>query len=121
MTEDDVRDRVAIHADLPRDDIPDGIEVADPEDEPERVVEIMYLRDRDEYQICTLYARPGSAVKFVHRTTDNLEDALQVAIDEVSSDYPLLGRVYAWDWSSEVEDEPGSDRMPRPWEDEDDG
>lgn len=118
--EDGYRDRIAIHADLPREDIPDGIDVVDPEDEPARAVEIMYIRDRQEYETCVRYARPGSATKFIHGVTDTLTDAIQIAIDQVSMDYPLLGRVYAYDWVSEIEGEPGSNRIPRPWSNDED-
>ena len=118
--EDDYRDRIAIHADLPRDDVPDGIDVVSPDSEPEKAIEIMFLRDRDEYQACLRFARPGSATKFIYGTTDTLTDALQVAIDQVSSDYPLLMRVYTYDWASEIEGESGSNQIPRPWE-EDEG
>jgi hypothetical protein len=117
MSEDEYLSRVALHGSIP-DDVPEDIEVTN--EEPDVVVEILYIRPRKEYGVYsrhhqTLFLDHGGGGPF-----DEFEDALELAIETArSEDLPLLQRVYTYAPENEAEKELGAERIPIPWEEDD--
>lgn len=115
MTDDEYLTRVAVHGSISSDDVPSGVELTD--EELDAVVEIVYVRERDEYRVFvrhhqTLFLDYGGG------SISEFDAAREVAIETARDEgHPLLRRIYAWVPVSEA-DELGADRIPIPWEDD---
>lgn len=111
---DEYLTRVAVHGSIP-DDVPEDIEITN--EERDAIVEVLYIRRDSEYRVLsrhrqTLYLDHGGGPH------ESFEAALNAAIETARDEsLPLLRRVYSWVPDSEA-DEPGVDRIPIPWDDE---
>ena len=119
MTDDDeYYRRVALHGSISDDDCPDDIQTTD--EELDAVIEIVYFRPDDQYGVYERHIRSG-ALHLQHEwPMDEFANALEHAI-EISREtsHPLLKRIYAYTYQSDPE-EPGEDRIPVPWSDDED-
>jgi len=87
-------------------------------EELDDIIEVIYYRDRDEYSVNSRYLRNG-VLHLRHGVCDGIKDAATLAIDVARDEgHPILRRVYTYVPSGEDE-EPGEDRIPRPWYDDD--
>lgn len=111
--------RVALHGTIDPDDVGDDIELTD--EELDAVIEIIYFRLEGEYGVYERHIYRGVLHLQHEFPMDEYSRALEHAIDLArSTGHPLLIHIYAW-IPSDDPDELGEDRIPSPWEsDEDD-
>ena len=112
--DDTIYRRVAVHGDL-GDLVPEPLLTSE---ELEDIIEIAYFRDRQEYGVYSRHILTG-VLHLRHGLCDGIVDSATLAIDVARDEgHPILRRVYTYVPSGEDE-EPGEDRISRPWYDDD--
>lgn len=116
MSDEECYRRVAVHADISREDVPGDIELTD--EELDAVIEIIYLRPDDQYGVYERHLGHGVLHLQHEWPMDEFATALDHAIDTArDTGHPILKRIYSYAYQNDSE-EFGEDRIPVPWEDD---
>jgi hypothetical protein len=118
VTDDEYLTRVALHGNVTTEDVPGDVELTD--EELDHLVEILYVRERDEYRVLsrhrqTLFLDHGGG------PFDEFKEALANSIEiACSEDLPILQRIYTY-VPERDDNELGVNRIPIPWDNETNG